>query len=109
MSAGNPDQKVYVYAVFLPSNNNVLPKFMSIFVSGVYLVFEVFQGREFKEMLALSYLGLQACISFSRRFKTRVSQLPCSHKNAVAHVSGLQKGPEKRCRAKIVEKRRKTF
>ena len=34
--------------------------------SSVYFVFEVFQEREFEEMLAISYLVLKACISFLR-------------------------------------------
>ena len=34
--------------------------------SGDYLGFEVFQKRESKEMLAISYLVLQACVSFFR-------------------------------------------
>ena len=39
--------------------------------SGVYLVFEVFQQRESKEMLTVSYLILQACISFLRCFRQK--------------------------------------
>ena len=37
---------------------------MPISFSAVYLVFEVFQESEFKEMLAVPYLDLKACISF---------------------------------------------
>ena len=40
----------------MSGGGNLLPKFMPISVSSVYLVFEVFQEREFKEMLAVSYL-----------------------------------------------------
>ena len=38
-------------------------------------------------MLAISYLGLQACISFSR-CQTQVAHfcLPCLHKNALAEM-----------------------
>ena len=43
--------------------------------SRMYLVFEVFQEREFVDMqhrmLVVSYLVLQACISFSRRFRQK--------------------------------------
>ena len=46
----------------------VLPKFMPISCFEAYLVFEVFLKRESKEMLAVSYLVLQACILFLRRF-----------------------------------------
>ena len=54
----------------------------------VYLVLEVFQEREFKEMLAIFFLVLQACISFLRCFRQKwlTLVLPCSHKNAVAHT-----------------------
>ena len=37
--------------------------------SSVHLAFEMFQERGFQEMLAVSYLVLQACISFLRRFR----------------------------------------
>ena len=37
--------------------------------SGVHLAFEVFQERELKEVLAMSYLVLQACILVSRCFR----------------------------------------
>ena len=39
----------------------------------MYLVSEVFQKREFKDMLAISYLvfTLQACILFLRRFRQK--------------------------------------
>ena len=50
--------------------------------SGVYLAIEVFQGREFMEMLAVFYVVLQACISFggvSDKSGTFLF-LPCSHK-----------------------------
>ena len=44
--------------------------------------------RELKETQAVSYLVLQSCILFLRRFRQRwrTSVLPCSHKNAVAHM-----------------------
>ena len=59
-----------------------------LFLSGVYLVFEVFQERAFKEMLAISNLILQACIVFE------VSQTRVAHVcfrlvraiNPVAHL-----------------------
>ena len=53
----------------------------------MYLVFEMFQETEFKEMLAISYLVLQACSSVLRCFRQewRISVLPCSHKIAIAH------------------------
>ena len=55
------------------------------------LVVQVFQQRESKETLAMSYLVLQACISFFlfRRFRQewRISVFACSHKNAAAHMS----------------------
>ena len=75
--------------------------------SGVYLVFEEFQVREFKEMLAVAYLVLQACTSFLRCFrpKWRTSVLPFSHKNAVARMIlrsrrpfiGVPRGPGWKC------------
>ena len=39
--------------------------------SGVYLVFKVCQERDFKETLAISFLVLQASISFLRCFRQR--------------------------------------
>ena len=56
--------------------------------SGVYLVFEVFQEREFKEMLAISYLVLQACISFLRCFRQErcISAFALFAQDAVAHA-----------------------
>ena len=48
----------------------------------------LFQEREFKEMLAVSYLILQACISFLMCFRQGGALLfvPCWNKNAVAHL-----------------------
>ena len=40
----------------------------------MHLVLEVFQEREFKEMLAISYLVLQERVSFFEVFQTRVAQ-----------------------------------
>ena len=41
--------------------------------SGVCLVFEVFQERACKEMLAVYFLILHACFPFSEMFQTRVA------------------------------------
>ena len=52
-------------------------------VSGVYLVVEVFQETELKEMLAISYLVLQACILFLRFFGPPTSQ-SCSRERTLS-------------------------
>ena len=58
--------------------------------SGVHLVLRHFRkGNECKEMLAISYLILQACISFLICFKQtwRISDFALfANKHAVAHV-----------------------
>ena len=60
--------------------------------SSVHLVFEVFQDKEFKERLAISYLVLQACISFLRCFRQewRISVFALFALNAVAHMSNKE-------------------
>ena len=50
----------------MSGSRNLLPKSMPISFAGVHLALEVFQEIECKEMLALPYLILQACISFLR-------------------------------------------
>ena len=56
---------------------------------GVYLVFEVLQERDFKEMLQnfiSRFVGVYLAFEV---FQTRVAHicfLPCSHKNAVSHI-----------------------
>ena len=49
----------------------VVTKIHANLVFQVYLVFEVFPERAFLEMLAVSYLVLQACISFLRCFRQK--------------------------------------
>ena len=57
--------------------------------SGVHFVFEVFQERDFEEMIAIFLSRLQVCISSLRGFQTKVAHF-CSClvriKNAAAHV-----------------------
>ena len=53
-------------ALRLSGIGSSLPMFMPISLSDVYFVFEVFQERELRDMLAISYPVLQACISFLR-------------------------------------------
>ena len=57
----------------MSGGRNVLPKFMPISLFRWVSHFKVFQTREFKEMLAISDLALQACISFLEAFQTRVA------------------------------------
>ena len=55
----------------------------------MYLVFAAFQERKSKEMLAISYLVLQACVSHFCGVSDKSGALlflPCSHKDAVAHL-----------------------
>ena len=61
----------------MSGRRKVITKFMPISFSGVYLTLEVFQDKEHKEMLAISYLVLQAGISYFRCFrqKWRISAL----------------------------------
>ena len=56
--------------------------------SGVYLVFEVVQEREFKDMLAVFYLVFAGVYHVFEAFQTKAVHfcLPCSHKEAVAHL-----------------------
>ena len=54
-------------------------KFMPASFSGMHLVFEVCQKKnESKEMLAVPYLVLQACISFFEVFQTKVAHSCCA-------------------------------
>ena len=56
-------------AVHLSGGGNRFPKVMPISFFKRLSLFEVFQERKFREMLAISYLALQACILFLRRFR----------------------------------------
>ena len=69
---------------------NLLPKCMSISVCRPHVSrFEVFHEREFEEMLAISFLVLQACILFLSCFRksSALLFLPYSHQTVVAHLS----------------------
>ena len=65
-----------------------ITKFMPISFF-THLVFEVFQEREFKEMLAVYYLFLHACISFlkSVRHKWRTSVFALFAYKCRSHIS----------------------
>ena len=59
-------------AEHMSGGGNLLPNSRQSRFSGVYLVFEAFQDRQFEERLAVSY-RLQACISFFEAFHSKVA------------------------------------
>ena len=66
----------------MSGGGNLLCKLMLILFFKRVSRFEVFQERELKEMLAVSYLVLQACVSFFEAFQTKWRTsffLPSSH------------------------------